>query len=224
MTDIATYSSTNHQHGIDTNLLHQHDVLDNKIYFWEILQSHTDRLKQYYNDEETRIKNTLSRLDNGSIENEDALVLLAMVRAQVVCLLEYITHNLELFATSVLTFDEHHNVDTYEEEMTYFQDTYAFIDGDRLHTILKYIDEWSLDIEQGNTQEQKLPFLDESDHVNKRRNSSRSISSRSSRRSSVKSEASGKKNSKGIVRGLTRRISLSKLFVSPKQSSAWRIL
>lgn len=222
MTDIATYSSsTSHQHDIDTNLLHQHDVLDNKIYFWEILQSHTDRLKQYYNDEETRIKNTLSRLDNGSIENEDALVLLAMVRAQVVCLLEYITHNLELFATSVLTFDEHHNVDTYEEEMTYFQDTYAFIDGDRLHTILKYIDDWSLDIEQGNTQERKV--LDESARVNKRRNSSRSISSRSSRRSSVRSETS-EKNRKGIVRGLARRISLSKLFVSCKQSSAWKRL
>lgn len=210
MTDIATYSSSTNLHqGIDTNLLlHQHDVLDNKICFWEILQSHTDRLKQYYNDEETRIKNTLSRLDNDSIENEDALVLLAMVRAQVVCLLEYITRNLELFATSVLTFDEHHNVDTYEEEMTYFQDTYAFIDGDRLHTILKYIDEWTLDIEKGNT----------GNACNKRGNSSRSIGSRCSRRSSVRSETSGK-NKKA-----TRRISLSKLFVSRKQSSSWMMI
>ena len=78
-----------------------------------MIQSYTDQLKLYHNEEETRIKNTLSRLDTDrSIENEDALVLLAMVRAQVVCLLEYITHNLELFATSVLTFDERYNVDT----------------------------------------------------------------------------------------------------------------
>ena len=78
-----------------------------------MIQSYTDQLKLYHNEEETRINNTLYRLDTDrSIENEDSLVLLAMVRAQVVCLLEYITHNLELFATSVLTFDERHNVDT----------------------------------------------------------------------------------------------------------------
>ena len=207
MIEIEAYSySSRNQHGIDTNHLHQHDVLDNKSYFWELLQSHTDRLKQYYNDEETRIKNTLSRLDTASsIENEDALVLLAMVRSQVVCLLEYITHNLELFDTSVLTFDAHHNVDTYEEEMTYFQDTYSFIDGHRLHTILKYIDEWSLDIEKGNLGNACI----------RRGSSRRSISSRSSRRSSVRSETFGK-NKKSI-----RRISLSKLFVSTKQSSSW---
>ena len=78
-----------------------------------MIQSYTDQLKLYHNEEETRINNTLYRLDTDrSIENEDSLVLLAMVRAQVVCLLEYITHNLELFTTSVLTFDERHNVDT----------------------------------------------------------------------------------------------------------------
>lgn len=219
MTDIATYSSTNQNQGIDTNLLHQHDVLDNKNCFWELLESHTDRLKQYYNDEETRIKITLSRLDNGSIENEDALVLLAMIRAQVVCLLEYITHNLELFATSVLTFDEYHHVDTYEEEMTYFQDTYAFIDGDRLHTILKYIDEWTLNIERGNsctTGERRES--NQSARVNNRRNSSRSISSRSSSRSSVRSQES--KKSKGVRCPLLSR--LFSFFVSPKKLSAWR--
>ena len=60
--------------------------------------------------------------------------------------------------------------------MTYFQDTYAFIDGHRLQTILKYIDEWSMDsIEQGNSCNDTTREQQEGDgnaRVNKRRKKS----------------------------------------------------
>ena len=114
--------------------------------------------------------------------------------------------------------------------MTYFQDTYAFIDGHRLQTILKYIDEWSMHIEQGNSCNNTTREQQEGDgnaRVNKRRNSSRSICLRSSKRSSVRSQTSLGKNEKSNkqgVRGLTRRISLAKLFsfVSNSHSSSWK--
>lgn len=87
--------------------------------------------------------------------------------------------------------------------MTYFQETYAFIDSHRLQTI------------QGNLCTNTTREQEEGARVNKRRNSSRSICSRSSKLSSVRSQNSLGKNEKSNkqgVRGLTRRISLAKLF------------
>ena len=212
--------STRRDSMINLQTLCDRKVIESKTCFWSILQSHTEKLKLYYFDEESRIQISLSHLDEVYIDDDGALVLLALIRNQVTCLLEYITLNLELFALSVLKFDEHHSVDTYEEEMTYLQDTYAFIDGHRLHTILRYIDEWILDLqEEQHEQETDSSYIRSSQEGRQRRNSSRSINSMKSTRSSVRSESQHHK--KGLSRNgnfLQRLLGLKS-----KSSSTWRI-
>ena len=205
---------------IDLEILGDRRVIESKSCFWSMLQSHMEKLKLYYFDEESRIQISLSHLDEKCIDDDhDALVLLALIRNQVTWLLDYITLNVELFATSVLKFDEHHSVDTYEEEMTYLEDTYPFIDGHRLHTILSYIDEWTLDLNQEEEQEQEEGCSIRSPA--RRRNSSKSVNSIKSTRSSVRSESQHKKGSsrnrnfRGFI--LLQRIGLK------SKSSSWRM-
>ncbi|GFH44024.1 predicted protein [Chaetoceros tenuissimus] len=203
---------------INLEILRDRRVIESKSCFWSMLQSHAEKLTLYYFDEESRIKNSLSHLDEECIDDSDALILLALIRNQATWLLEYITHNLELLATSILAFDEYHSVDTYEEEMTYLEDTYPFIDGHRLHTILNYVDGWTLDLQEENQEQEECCFPS----PGRRRNSSRSINSTKSKRSSVRSESQHNKGSlrNGSFRGF---IFLQRLGIKSKSSSSWRI-
>ena len=221
MLEIHTHSRDSMFSNLD--LLFDRKVIGSKSCFWSILQSRMEKLKLYYFDEESRIQISLSRLDEVCIlDNDDALVLLALIRNQTTWLLEYINHNLELYATSVLKFDEHHSVDTYEEEMSYLQDTYAFIDGHRLHTILSYIDEWTLDLDQDEEQDNEEEDCILLPTRRRRRNSSRSINSRKSTRSSVRSESQYKDRlpRNGYFRGF---MFLQRLGLKSKSASSWRI-
>ena len=217
MLEIHTHSRDSMFSNLD--LLFDRNVIGSKSCFWSILQSRMEKLKLYYFDEESRILTSLSHLDEVCIDNDGALVLLALIRNQTTLLLEYINHNLELYATSVLKFDEHHSVDTYEEEMSYLQDTYAFIDGHRLHTILSYVDEWTLDLNQEEEQEQEEGCTIRSPA--RRRNSNRSINSIKSTRSSVISRESQQK--KGSSRNYGFIVFLQRLGLKSKSASSWRI-
>ena len=136
--------------GIDTDILFEEKVIANERCFWSLLQSHSDRFNYFYYDEETYINKALTRLERKqeSIRHEDVLILLSSVRERVSWLLEFISYNVELFATSVRTFDKHHDLETFDEEMDYFRSTYSFVDGQRLHSIIRHIDMWSLDIKE----------------------------------------------------------------------------
>lgn len=147
MREVQVCSKNN---GIDTDVLFEEKVIANERCFWSLLQSHSDRFNYFYYDEETLINKALSRLERKqeSIRHQDMLILLSSVRERVSWLLEFISYNLELFATAVRTFDKHHDLETFGEEMDYFRSTYSFVDGQRLHSIMSYIDMRSLDIKQ----------------------------------------------------------------------------
>ncbi|GFH50082.1 predicted protein [Chaetoceros tenuissimus] len=147
MREVQVCSKNN---GIDTDVLFDEKVIANERCFWSLLQSHSDRFNYFYYDEETLINKALSRLERKqeSIRHQDMLISLSSVRERVSWLLEFISYNLELFATAVRTFDRHHDLETFDEEMDYFRGTYSFVDGQRLHNIISYIDMWSLDIKQ----------------------------------------------------------------------------
>ena len=140
-------------YGIDIDLLLEEKVIANESCFWCLLQSQTDRLNHYYYDEEHRIKKALSHTKRRYLPNESAIVTLASIRNQVIWLLDFITHNVKLFARMVSKFDNFHHLDTFHEEMSYFEETYTFIDGHRLHMILNLIDEMVLEIEATVLQE-----------------------------------------------------------------------
>ena len=135
------------KYGIDIDLLLEEKIIANESCFWCLLQSQTDRLNHYYYDEEHRIKEALSHPKRRYLPNESAIVTLASIRNQVIWLLDFITHNVKLFASMVSKFDDFHHLDTFHEEMAYFKETYAFIDGHGLYMILNLIDEMVLEIE-----------------------------------------------------------------------------
>lgn len=147
MREIHVCSKNN---GIDTDLLFKEKVIGNERCFWSLSQSHSDRFHYFYYDEESIIKKDLSVLKEKikPLSYEDILILLGSVRERVIWLLKFISYNVELFAASVRTFDKHHNLETFDEEMDYFHSTYSFVDGQRLQCIISYIDEWILDIDQ----------------------------------------------------------------------------
>lgn len=134
-------------YGIDIDLLLEEKVIANESCFWCLLQSQTDRLNHYYYDEEHRIKKALSHPKRRYLPNESAIVTLASIRNQVIWLMDFILYNVKLFARMVSEFDDFHQLDTFHEEMAYFKETYAFIDGHGLHMILNLIDEMVLEIE-----------------------------------------------------------------------------
>ena len=141
------------KYGIDIDLLLEEKIIANESCFWCLLQSQTDRLNHYYYDEEHRIKEALSHPKRRYLPNESAIVTLASIRNQVIWLLDFITHNVKLFASMVSKFDDFHHLDTFHEEMAYFKETYAFIDGHGLYMILNLIDEMVLEIEATVLQE-----------------------------------------------------------------------
>ena len=131
------------QHGINTDDLLKEMVLSNKNCFWSLLQSQTDRMHHYYHQQEMHIIKTLSALDNASLLTLDSL---EQLREDVLWLQDFITFNIHMFELSVSEFDVEHHCDTYEEEMKYFEETYAFTNGQRLTQILDAIDAFSFDI------------------------------------------------------------------------------
>lgn len=123
--------------GIDIDKLFEEKVLSNKRCFWSLLQCYTDRLHHYYYDEEKYIIKSINRLDK---ENLLTVKVLERLKMDVQRLNEFINLNVDLFVRSVRTYDEKHKTDTFDEEFEYFKETYPFIDGHRLFSILEAID------------------------------------------------------------------------------------
>lgn len=134
-------------HGINMDdLFKDKVVLSNKNCFWSLLQSQTDRMHHYYYYEENHILNILTRA------NEDAsflsLALLKELQNRAMWLQVFVKYNIHAFELSVSKFDAEHHVDTFDEEMKYFQETYPFTNGERLTQILEVIDAFAVDIQR----------------------------------------------------------------------------
>ena len=130
--------------GIDVDILHDEKVLSNKMCFWSLLQSYTDRLHHYYYDEEKHIMKSIKRLDQKNLLNHQSL---RGFQKDVHSLERFIKLNVDLFVMIVRKFDEKHKTDTFDEELEYFLETYPFMEGHRLFNILEAIDAYIYDIE-----------------------------------------------------------------------------
>lgn len=133
---IKTIEHYSNVHGVNLGNLFEGKVLSNESCFWSLLQSQTDRLNHYYYDQEHKIRRAMKKLSTESTTQVD----IEEVRADVIWLLDFIDHNALLFASAVRKFDSYHELDTYDNEIDYFEETYSFIDGHRLQKVLDVLD------------------------------------------------------------------------------------
>ena len=131
------------KHGINVNELFKDKVLSNKNCFWSLLQSQTDRMHHYYYHEENHIIDSLTRADDASILS---IALLRDLKSRAIWLQDFVKYNIHMFEMSVSKFDVKHHVNTFDEEMNYFEETYSFTKGERLTQVLDAIDAFAFDI------------------------------------------------------------------------------
>ncbi|GFH61635.1 predicted protein [Chaetoceros tenuissimus] len=141
------------QNAINVDDLFEARVLSNKNCFWSLLQSQTDRMHHYYYQQEIYIIQKLSALDKASLLTLD---LLEQLREDELWLQEFVTFNVHLFELAVSKFDVEHHVNTYEEEMRYFEETSSFTNGERLTQILDAIEAYEFDILQEPSKKRHL--------------------------------------------------------------------
>lgn len=147
---IKTIEHYSNVHGVNLGNLFEDKVLSNESCFWSLLQSHTDRLNHYYYDEEHKIRRAMKKLSTDSTQVD-----VGEVRADVTWLLDFIDHNALLFSSAVRKFDSYHELDTYDDEKDYFEETYSFIDGHRLQKVLDVLDVYEFEDWQKNESKKK---------------------------------------------------------------------
>lgn len=148
---IKTIEHCSNVHGVNLGNLFEGKVLSNESCFWSLLQSQTDRLNHYYYDQEHKIRRAMKKISTDSTQALDV----EEVRADVIWLLDFINHNALLFASAVCKFDSYHELDTYDAEKDYFEETYSFIDGHRLQKVLDVLDVYEFEDWQKNETKKK---------------------------------------------------------------------
>lgn len=131
-----TIEQESKQHGINIDDILEEMVLSNKNCFWSLLQSQTDRMHHYYHQQEQCIIDNLNGFERTGLLTS---TLLEYIEKDAIWLQEFVTYNISLFELAVSEFDAEHHVDTYEEEMKYFEETYPFTNRKRLSQILDAI-------------------------------------------------------------------------------------
>ncbi|GFH44463.1 predicted protein [Chaetoceros tenuissimus] len=132
-------------HGVNLEELFQDKVLSNESCFWSLLQSQTDRLHYYYYDREHKVRRDMKDLAVAS-----AQVNVTEIRDDVTWLIDFINHNAILFSSAVRKFDSYHELNTYDDEKNYFDETYSFMDGHRLQKVLDALDIYEFEDRQKN--------------------------------------------------------------------------
>lgn len=134
---------------IDASAFHCEKTLSNKNCFWSLLQSQTDQMHYYYQDQLQSILLCLDKFKdykrrrNYETRYVQRYVISSLQSAKLSTehLHEFLQSSFRDFKLVVKKFDEYHSTNTLAEEIDYFHSCHDYIDGKHLDMIIQHIEE-----------------------------------------------------------------------------------
>ena len=149
---------------IDTSAFLCEMTLSNKNCFWSLLQSQTDKMHYYYQDQVQSILHCLDKFeDHHKVRRKyrTSYVISSLQRAKLSTehLNTFLQSSFRDFKLVVKKFDEYHSTNTLEEEIDFFHSCHDYIDGKSLNNLIRHIEERIEIIETDSRfKEQQLSF------------------------------------------------------------------